>query len=201
MDSITFTGGRRRMPPASKVDLAAEMRTDPTPGEAALWAATKDFRRTTRLNRQQVIRGFIADFYLPAQRAIVEVDGGYHEDDDQAERDARRDELFRGWGYSILRVQDALVLQMPAVCVEILSDFVDQIGEHRFSPGSMPTWDFFGYGLLSYWDRESRRRVVEHWFQGNDAPDDVLRSFGEDGPDFHPLSDCAASRCATWAVR
>jgi very-short-patch-repair endonuclease len=197
---ITFTGGPRRSPSENKLDFAHEMRRDPTPGEAALWIATKRIRRRTRINRQQVIRGFIADFYLPAQRAIIEVDGGYHLDDEQIARDERRDGLFHDWGYSILRLADELVVRSPSVCADILEQFIDEVGEYRFRPGVTPTWRFSGYGLLRHYDRDARRWVVEHWFDAAVAPDDAVCEFGDpDGIDYHALSDCARSRCVEWA--
>lgn len=197
---ITFTGGPCRSPAASKVDFAHGMRRAPTPGEAALWAATERARRRTRITRQQVIRGFIADFYLPAQRAIVEVDGDYHLEDEQADRDDRRDRLFNDWRYSILRMSDELVLRSPAVCADIVEQFIEEVGEYRFRPGVTPTWRFTGYGLLRRYERDARSWVVEHWFDASTAPDDAVCELGDPtGVDYHARSDCARSRCVEWA--
>jgi very-short-patch-repair endonuclease len=52
--------------------------------------------------RQQVIDGFIVDFYCHAASLIVEVDGGIHEI--QKEQDAERDAHLISRGFRILRV-------------------------------------------------------------------------------------------------
>ena len=74
-----------------------------TPEEALLWHEL----RTNKLagwhfRRQQVIGGFIVDFYCHAASLIVEVDGGVHET--QREQDAERDAHLISRGFCILRV-------------------------------------------------------------------------------------------------
>ena len=57
--------------------------------------------------------GFIADFYAPGIRLIVEVDGGYHAR--RVTADARRDRKLTRAGYRIVRVQAELVRrELPA---------------------------------------------------------------------------------------
>ena len=55
--------------------------------------------------RQQVVDGFIADFYCHAARLIVEVDGDVH--DDQAEYDAARDGILAAHGLRVYHVSNA----------------------------------------------------------------------------------------------
>jgi very-short-patch-repair endonuclease len=67
-----------------------------------LWQAL----RTNHLHgyhfrRQQVIAGFIADFYCHAAGLIVEVDGGVHTQ--QQEYDAERDQVLAAHGLRIMR--------------------------------------------------------------------------------------------------
>jgi very-short-patch-repair endonuclease len=91
-----------------KAVRARELRRDMTPAEEVLWNAL----RTNRLaehhfRRQQVIDGFIVDFYCHAAALIVEVDGPVH--DDQAEYDAERDRLLRVRGFRVARFTNELV--------------------------------------------------------------------------------------------
>ncbi len=70
---------KRQQVPAVKVERAREFRRQMTDEEGALWQRL----RTNRLNglhfrRQQVIAGFIVDFYCHAARLAVEVDGASH---------------------------------------------------------------------------------------------------------------------------
>jgi very-short-patch-repair endonuclease len=74
-----------------------------TPEERILWRLL----RARRLNgmhfrRQQVIDGFIVDFYCHAAGLVVEIDGGIHAE--QQEYDAERDRVLSARGLRILRV-------------------------------------------------------------------------------------------------
>ncbi len=73
-----------------------------TSAERALWSG---LRRSAcaglAFRRQQVIDGFIADFYCHAARLIVELDGGVHEQ--QADYDRLRDEILTNRGLLIAR--------------------------------------------------------------------------------------------------
>jgi very-short-patch-repair endonuclease len=52
---------------------------------------------------------FIADFLAPAQRLVIEVDGGYHVARERA--DARRDAALDRAGYRVVRVEASLVVR------------------------------------------------------------------------------------------
>lgn len=80
-----------------------ELRRAMTPEEMILWKQL----RTNKFNglhfrRQQIIDGYIADFYCHACALIVEVDGGIHEA--QVDYDAERDAHLAARGFRILRV-------------------------------------------------------------------------------------------------
>ena len=51
---------------------------------------------------------FIADFYAPAQRLVIEVDGAYH--GERGTADARRDAVLKRAGYRVVRVEASLVV-------------------------------------------------------------------------------------------
>ena len=73
-----------------KVALAREMRREMTFCEAKLWERLRRGNLGVSFRRQQVIAGFIADFYCHQASLVVEVDGPIHE----AEYDAERDRVF-----------------------------------------------------------------------------------------------------------
>ena len=88
---------------SEKRQRAKELRKDMTPAEVLLWREL----RTNKLagwhfRRQQVIDGFIVDFYCYAASLIVEVDGDIHIM--QIEQDAERDAHLISRGFRILRV-------------------------------------------------------------------------------------------------
>ncbi|MFP4120840.1 MAG: endonuclease domain-containing protein [Coleofasciculus sp.] len=88
---------------SAKVRRAKELRRQMTPEEKILW----QHLRANRLNgfhcrRQQIIDGFIADFYCHAARLVIEVDGKIHQH--QAEYDAERDRVLSARGLQLLRI-------------------------------------------------------------------------------------------------
>src|SRR5947208_2916312 len=90
---------------------ARELRGAMTPAERALWQALRgpEFRHN-RFRRQHPVGGFILDFYCPAARLVVEVDGGIHHTDEQRERDALRTDELAQYGYLVLRFENEAVL-------------------------------------------------------------------------------------------
>jgi very-short-patch-repair endonuclease len=91
---------------AEKAERARARRRRPTPAERLLWQALRG-RQTAgvRFRRQQVIAGFIADFYCPATGLVVELDGPVHVG--QQDADEARDAILAGMGLSVLHVPNA----------------------------------------------------------------------------------------------
>ncbi|WP_425228277.1 endonuclease domain-containing protein [Sphingomonas sp.] len=86
---------------------AAEVRRNPTEEEKRLWRALSGARMSgCKFRRQAVLPPFIADFFCPAVRLIVEVDGDTHD----REKDRLRDDLLGAKGYHVLRVTNADVI-------------------------------------------------------------------------------------------
>jgi very-short-patch-repair endonuclease len=93
-----------------KMHRVKELRRQMTPAEKILW----EYLRGNRLHglhfrRQQILDGFIADFYCHAARLVIEIDGKIHEQ--QAEYDAERDKVLLARGLRLLRIKNEEVLQ------------------------------------------------------------------------------------------
>jgi very-short-patch-repair endonuclease len=91
-----------------KQELARQLRKASTPEEKILWREL----RTNKLGglhfrRQHVLAGFIVDFYCPAARLIVELDGSHHLE--QIEGDQERDAVLRGMGNTIIRFPNSAI--------------------------------------------------------------------------------------------
>jgi len=90
---------------------AAEMRSRYNAAEVALWRQLRGGQQSVWFRRQVVLLGScIVDFYCPAARAVVEVDGGYHAELARKRADARRDRRLVKAGYRVVRVSAELVL-------------------------------------------------------------------------------------------
>jgi len=80
-----------------------------TPVEAALWQRLRNNQIDgLHFRRQQIIVGFIVDFYCHSAGVIVNVDGEVH--DDLQAADAERDTIFTAHGFISLHVSNTQVL-------------------------------------------------------------------------------------------
>ncbi len=75
-----------------------------TPQEVKLWVHLRSWRKRGFHFRRQAPRDdYVVDFVCLKQRLIVEVDGGQHNFDAHARRDAERDKHFVRQGFRVLR--------------------------------------------------------------------------------------------------
>ncbi|GJQ33875.1 MAG: hypothetical protein HBSAPP04_27140 [Ignavibacteriaceae bacterium] len=97
-----------------KLQRAKELRRDMTPAEKILWQEVRAKKLGVRFRRQQVIQGFIVDFYCHKSALVVEVDGDVH--DLQQEEDKRREKALNEMGLKIVRFRnDEVVRNLSAV--------------------------------------------------------------------------------------
>lgn len=87
---------------------AREMRREMTAPERRLWSALRGAALGAKARRQVPLGPFIADFYIPAARLAVEVDGMTHDD---PAADARRDAWLAARGVRVLRVRNEDVMR------------------------------------------------------------------------------------------
>jgi very-short-patch-repair endonuclease len=97
-----------------KLQRAKELRREMTPAEKLLWQEVCAKKLGVRFRRQQVIQGFIVDFYCHKSALVVEVDGDIH--DLQKEEDVRREKVLGEMGLQIVRFRnDEVVRELSTV--------------------------------------------------------------------------------------
>ena len=90
-------------------EAARAMRKRPTVAEARLWEALRAGRFAgAKFRRQHPLGRFVLDFYCPAKRLCIEVDGPVH--DNQREKDAARDAALAAANIRVLRFRNEEVL-------------------------------------------------------------------------------------------
>jgi very-short-patch-repair endonuclease len=100
--------GEGEATPPSLLDHARSMRQAPTPAEHKLWQALRKQQIGGLKFRRQVPLGpFIADFYCPSARLVVEADGVTHID---PRTDERRDAWLKSQRYNLFRISNHDVL-------------------------------------------------------------------------------------------
>ncbi|MGH7828261.1 MAG: endonuclease domain-containing protein [Candidatus Binatia bacterium] len=121
---------------------ARSLRANLTDAEQRLWTR---LRRKQILGvqfyRQKPIGNYIADFYAPAVRLVVEVDGSQHLESPQAEYESRRAAYLKRLGLRVLRYNDRQVLlELDFVTEEIFRAVEEKIPLNPPLPkGEFPT--------------------------------------------------------------
>ena len=54
---------------------------------------------------------FIADFYIPSKNLIIELDGGYHDEAKQQEKDIWRTKILKSLGYRVIRFKNKQITE------------------------------------------------------------------------------------------
>jgi very-short-patch-repair endonuclease len=104
---------------------AKQFRREMTPAERALWAALRGNQlRGQHFRRQQVIDGFLVDFYCHKVGLVVEIDGSSHAG--REDYDAERDRILSARGLHIHRVTNEDVFSaLPTVLARIAHLFTE----------------------------------------------------------------------------
>ena len=80
------------------------LRNHPTPWEHKLWGYLKGRQLAGfKFRRQQGIEHYIVDFYCPAAKLIVELDGAGHLRKSAKIDDANRQSILENCGYTVIR--------------------------------------------------------------------------------------------------
>jgi very-short-patch-repair endonuclease len=93
------------------MDSARRLRRKLSLPEMLLWQILRVNRRDLRFRKQHAIGPFVADFYCPAAKMVIEVDGAVH--DARQDADLRRDAYMASLGLRVVRIPAADVLSDP----------------------------------------------------------------------------------------
>jgi len=111
---------RRLCKPEKKL-FARRMRFNPTAAEALLWDLVREKKiEGVRFRRQSIIRGYIADFWCPSAKLIVEADGSAHD----ALKDAHRDMNLARLGILTVRFTNDEILNSPEHVIKNIAAIV-----------------------------------------------------------------------------
>jgi very-short-patch-repair endonuclease/restriction endonuclease S subunit len=91
-----------------------ELRNHLTPAEAKLWTMLKGKQLDGRkFRRQHSVGNYILDFYCPAEKLAIELDGEVHNSAQAAEYDRERDLFLAHTGIKVIRFENKVVFQNP----------------------------------------------------------------------------------------
>ena len=90
---------------------ARRMRRELSLPEMLLWRSLRVSRRELRFRKQHAIGPYVADFYCPAAKMVIEVDGATHDHSQDADRN--RDAYMASLGLRVIRIAASDVLADP----------------------------------------------------------------------------------------
>ena len=101
--------------------FARRLRNGMTDAEQRLWFRVRRKQiGGVQFYRQKPIGAFIVDFYAPAAKLVIEVDGSQHFTADGRTRDAIRDAHLCRLGLEVLRFDDRQVLLETDAVIEVI---------------------------------------------------------------------------------
>jgi very-short-patch-repair endonuclease len=102
-----------------------------TDAEISLWSKLRR-KQLYRLQfyRQKPVGNYIVDFYCPAAKLVIEIDGGQHYTERGQAQDYERDAFLKELGLSVLRFSNLDALgNIDGVVAEILRHLEKVLGE------------------------------------------------------------------------
>jgi very-short-patch-repair endonuclease len=109
---------------------ARQLRRELSLPEMLLWRTLRVNRRALRFRKQHAIGPFVADFYCPAAKMVIEIDGATH--DRRQDADGRRDAYMTSLGLRVVRISAKDVLADP----EAVADAIYRLCENPAGPST-----------------------------------------------------------------
>ena len=106
-------------------EFRKELRSNLTPAEAVMWTALQKKQLEGRkFRRQHSIGKYIVDFYCPAEKLVIELDGAEHYTLEGSDYDGKRDSYISSFGIKVLRYENMDIYNnLEAVLEDIKNNF------------------------------------------------------------------------------
>ncbi|HWO99324.1 MAG TPA: endonuclease domain-containing protein [Methylococcus sp.] len=92
--------------------LRRALRANMTSAEIYLWKQLQRSQLNGRkFRRQHSIGPYVVDFYCPAERLVIELDGAAHDSSQAWKKDTRRTEFLQAQGLKVLRFENREVME------------------------------------------------------------------------------------------
>ena len=99
-----------------KTQISRLFRKEQTKAGAVLWKYLRNRKfENLKFRRQYPLKEYIVDFINIEHQIIIELDGEYHNDILQKERDMLRDTHLEALGYTVLRFENTIVFKHPEI--------------------------------------------------------------------------------------
>lgn len=96
-----------------------------TKAETVFWNAVKSKKLFgLKFRRQQIIAGFVVDFYCNSLRLCVEIDGDIHNQEEQKEYDEEREKKIKYHDLRLLRLTNDEVINDFEKVIQKIKEFI-----------------------------------------------------------------------------
>ena len=102
-------------------ELRQQLRNNAIPAECKLWNRLKQKQLVGRkFRRQNSVGDYILNFYCPAEKLCIELDGAYHFTSTQRQLDELRTEYLNSLNITVLRFNNEEVLENIEAVLEAI---------------------------------------------------------------------------------
>ena len=127
-------------------------RANSTEAEAKLWHLLRNSKTGYKFRRQHPIEAFIVDFVCLEKGLIIEVDGGYHNNEEQKLYDEYRTNAIKQKKFTVLRFSNDEVLADSYDVQKKITDFIKLLDIDRGTAVAAPFSIGDGEGLGMRWN-------------------------------------------------
>ena len=116
--------------PSDSFSKAQFLRRNETIAEKLLWEKLRNNQlEGLKFRRQHPVNIYIADFYCHKFKLIIELDGDYHDQEEQKQKDEVRTEVLRLNGLKIIRFKNEEVEQDINQVLTTIKNKIEQLKE------------------------------------------------------------------------
>lgn len=110
---------------------AKQLRKNMIDAEKVLWMHLKTGINGYKFRRQHPMGLYIADFYCPRAKLIIEIDGSVHNVEEVKAADENREKELQNWGYTVLRFTNRKIIEQIESVLTRISDIVNLITHNK----------------------------------------------------------------------
>jgi very-short-patch-repair endonuclease len=107
-----------------KLSFAKAFRRNMTDSENLRWQKLRKGQLGVKFRRQQIIEGFVVDFYCESAKLVIEVDGPIHNTEEQKADDEHRRNVFQNRGLREIRFSNNQVDNDIVEVINIIKQYL-----------------------------------------------------------------------------
>ena len=120
--------GMHKGAPSSSFAKAKQLRSSMTKAEEMLWSRLKNNAcKGLKFRRQHPMHLFIVDFYCHKIALVIEIDGEYHNSEEQKELDKERTELLNFQGLHVIRFTNQEIYDNLDIIIKSIEVKIDAL--------------------------------------------------------------------------